>query len=104
MTTENDSKPKNEKAPKLAQSDTPRGMPVKILRLVRPTQVPGYPQTDVISTQTTPDKRSWTIEYIPQMRHHRIDFYNPNASKEEDRHRVGFVHETHVSVWEPAAL
>lgn len=98
---------KNEKQQDKAAASKPPGpggMPVKMLRLVRPTQLPGYPQTDVISTQVTPDRRSWVIEYIPQMRHHRIDFYNPNATKDEDKHRVGFVHETHVSVWEPLAL
>lgn len=99
---------KNEKQEKAAAKppavETPKGMPVKILRLVRATQLPGYPQTDVIATQKMPDRREWTIEYIPQMRHHRIDYYNPNATKEEDKHRVGFVHETHVSVWEPLAL
>jgi hypothetical protein len=92
-------------APKAAPNlELPRGIPVKMMRLVRPTQVPGHPQTDVVQAVKQPNGQQWEIEYVPQMRHHRITFTNPNESDDTKKVRTAFVHETHVSVWEPQAL
>lgn len=86
--------------PKAPAIELPRGVPVKMLRFVRSTQVPGYPQTDVVQTQKRPDGAFWEIEYVAQMRHHRISFTNPNDKRQT---RTVFVHETHVQSWEPLA-
>jgi len=87
-----------------ATLDVPRGVPVKMMRLVRATQLPGHQQTDVLAAVTNPNGQKWEIEYVAQMRHHRITYTNPNEPKLELRVRTAFVHETHVTVWEPAAL
>lgn len=95
------SKPEQvDKAPKTF--DVPRGIPVKLLRLHRAMQVPGKQADDVVAAGVMPNGRSWEIEFIPQMRHHKITFTDPGRQK--DGPEVGYVHETNVLTWWPAAL
>jgi hypothetical protein len=81
-------------------TDAPRGIMVKLMRFTSASfQVPGYSSTDSISARREPDGRTWEIEYIPAMRHHRITYRDPNRNGGETI--VGYVHETHVRSWEP---
>jgi len=82
-------------------ADVPRGIPVKVLRLVKTMQLPGHGSTDSVQAQVLANKTSWTIEYIAQIRHHKITFTDPGR---EDRCKTAFVHESRVDSWEPAAL
>lgn len=95
---------KTEPAPKpskASQFEIPRGVPVKLVRFTRSMQVPGKQADDTAKSETLPNGRSWTIEYIPQIRHHKITYTDPGRQKEPE---VGFVHECHVLAWWPAAL
>ncbi len=99
MSTE-DKKPEKTTAAKAAPAiDVPRGVPVKTLRFARATQVPGHQVTEVVANTQNPNGSGWVIEYIAQMRHHRIT-YTSNTKEV----RTVFVHEVHVQSWEPAAL
>lgn len=84
-----------------APRDLPAGIPVKVLKLDRQMQLPGIPVTDVITATTAPEagRREWRIEYIPQIRHHRISYYPHDPRKPDE---VLFVHESHVASWQPA--
>lgn len=80
--------------------DVPRGMPVKLLRFVSSIQVPGHSVTNVVSAIKQPNGAYWEVDYIPQMRHHRITYCDPNRKKLD----TVFVPESQVQSWEPAAL
>lgn len=85
-------------APSLAA--LPPGIPVRVLRLDRNVQLPGIPVTDVITATAKPGpgRREWRIEYIPQIRHHRITYFPHDARNEPE---VVFVPESHVTSWTP---
>lgn len=96
MTDDKNKKPPEEPKTKL---DLPRGIAVRLMRLHRPMQVPGKQADDNIKAETLPNGRRWEIEYIPQFRHHKITFFDPERKKEPES---GFVHESHVLTWYPA--
>ncbi len=82
--------------------DEPSGIPVKFIRFTRTgMQIPGYSSTDVVSAVTQPNGAYWQLTYIPAMRHHKIFYTDPNR---RDSTKTAYVHETHVSTWEPALL
>lgn len=85
-----------------SRTELPRGIPVALLRFVRPLQVPGQQSGDSVKAETLANGRRWEIEFIPQMRHHKITFFD--AERQKDGPDVGFVHEVHVLSWKPAAL
>lgn len=79
--------------------DVPKGIPVRIVRFVnKGMQVKGMQSGDVLKAQKYPDGREHLIEYIPQIRHHKITYNDPNYP---DRSGVTMVHETRVDGWEP---
>lgn len=78
--------------------DIPRGIPVAFARFAKPLQVPGHQSADGVRSEKLANEREWIVEYIPQIRHHKITYLDPARSKEP---KVGFVHETHVVAWEP---
>ena len=86
------------RALKKATADIPPGIPVARLRLHRPMQVPGKQADDSIKAETLPNGRRWTIEFVPQIRHHRITYYDDRRGEPE----VGYVHESHVLTFWPA--
>jgi hypothetical protein len=51
-----------------------------------------------IAAESAPNKGKVLIEFVPSLRHHRIEIHKPNAAP-----RVLFVHEGNVSSWEPLA-
>jgi len=53
--------------------------------------------TSLTSTPEATNRNAYVIEYIPSMRHHRVEF-RPVDGKP----RVQFVHESHVASWEAA--
>src|SRR5205085_10383033 len=80
-------------------AELPRGIPVALLRLGRPIQVPGRQSDDTLKSEKQPSGRTWEIEYIPQIRHFKVTYSDPERQKEP---KVGFVHESVVLSWEPA--
>lgn len=92
-------KPQGEKTAPNPLAELPRGIPVKVLRLMKPMNIPGYSVTDVVNGDLhEPNRKRWTIEYVPQMRHHKIIFHDPTPHAPAV---TFFVHETHVVTWEP---
>jgi len=83
-----------------AIADLPRGIPVAVLRFSRPLQVPGRQSDDTLKSEKVANGRTWEIEYIPQIRHHKITYSDPDRQK--DGPKIGFVHESVVLSWEPA--
>lgn len=94
-----DKKNKQQQTAPSALSDLPRGIPVAVLRFTRPMQVPGRQSDETLKADKQPNGREWIVEYIPQIRHHKITFLDNDRQKEP---RIGFVHESHVLSWEPA--
>jgi hypothetical protein len=72
-------------------------VPVKSLRMVRPTDFPGNPAADTITTTTQTNVNRYEIEYQPWLRHHRVTWHAAGAKEP----RVGYVHESSVAYWEP---
>ncbi len=60
-----------------------------------------HPKLDAVSSISAciqPGVPRVTIDFAPQLRHHRLEIHKPNSEP-----RVLFIHETHVASWEPAA-
>lgn len=103
MTTEADTKktdqPKKTEAAKASSPplEVPRGIPVAVLRFAKPTQVPGHAVAPVIKTETSKSGKRWEIEFIPQLRHHRVTFYGVR----DEPPQVLMIHETRIDNWDP---
>lgn len=76
----------------------PAGIPVAILRFVKPSPAPGYAVTPDVRSETAKDRRRWEVTFIPQMRHHRVAYWKVGAKEPA----VRFFHETQVASWDPA--
>ena len=63
-------------------AELPRGIPVALLRLGRPIQVPGRQSDDTLKSEKQPSGRTWEIEYIPQIRHFKVTYSDPERQKE----------------------
>lgn len=76
---------------------TPKAIPVREIKLVRPTDLPG--KNMVTGLQSKPDKTRphHTIEYQPWWRHFQVTHITPNKPA-----LVGYVHESNVASWFPA--
>lgn len=79
-------------------SDIPPGIQVKRIKLYRPMQVPGRQADEDIKAETHPNKKRWEIQFVPQIRHHRITYWDGRNDEPE----IAYVHETHVHEWWPA--
>jgi hypothetical protein len=77
-------------------------IPVKLVRFVAPTDVPGQDVANSLKTHGEANRRSWTIHYLPSQRHFRIVYCDPNTRGGEGVELTAFVHETRVSIWERA--
>jgi hypothetical protein len=79
------------------QPKQPDRIPVRVLQFFN-----GHPSfnasTSVSSNPNAGNRSHYIIEYVPSMRHHRVE-YRPIDGKPI----VRFVHEVHVAAWEPAA-
>jgi hypothetical protein len=80
-------------------ANIPAGIPVRRLNLVRPMQVPGYPATQAVETRELANGERWEIEFIPQLRHHRITHWPAQLAKPV---KTEYLHEQHVVTWEAA--
>ncbi len=78
----------------------PSVVPVAVVHWSRPLQVPGVQSDTVIKTQTLPNGKSWTVDYIQHMRHFKITCVDPARSSVV---KVGYVHESNALSWEPLA-
>lgn len=101
-----DSANKKETKPEPAPSkaslvvDSMQSIPVAFVRFGRPFQVPGRQVDEAMKAETHANGRSWSLEYIPQIRHHKITFVDPH--RDGGVAKIAFIHETHVLAWEPA--
>jgi hypothetical protein len=100
MTTETvTAKPQKPPTPEKPASDA---IPVKLVRFVAPTDVPGQDVATNLKTHGEANRRSWTIHYLPSQRHFRIVYCDPNTRDGKGVELTAFVHETRVSIWERA--
>lgn len=82
-----DSKPADKQAAPV------RSIPVKLLKFKQPIDVPGRNQAGNVTNRDG----KYTIEYVPNMRHHMISYKAPGQPAV-----IGYVHESNVGSWEPA--
>jgi hypothetical protein len=89
----------NEKqpAPTPKPETKPDRIPVRVLRFFHPHPSFGA-ATSITSDLTHKNRSHYVIEYIPAMRHHRVEF-RPIDKKPE----ISFVQEVHAASWEPMA-
>jgi len=79
------------------QRTGPERLPVRVLQFFQPH--PSFnATTSLTSTPEVTNRNAFIIEYVPSMRHHRVE-YRPIDGKP----LVRFVHESHVASWEPMA-
>jgi hypothetical protein len=83
----------NEKSAKPA----PPTIATRVLWFSAPTDIPGKNGASSVTAKKQDNAGSYRLEYIPQMRHHRIAFKHHDRPEE-----VRYVHECHVRSWEPA--
>jgi hypothetical protein len=88
-------------APPSPLAELPRGISVLELKFNKIIQVPGHQSTDTCSAKKLPNGCYWEIEFIPQIRHHKITYVDPSR---KERCSTKFVHESRVDTWEPAGL
>lgn len=64
-------------------------------------ELPGSAGNSSITSRVGGDIRraGHVVTYVPQMRHHRLEYYKANAEQPDSTH---FVHEVHVGSWEAA--
>jgi hypothetical protein len=74
--------------------DGPKTIPVKSLTFFDPH--PNFTAKTSISAETALNKGRITIEFVPSMRHHRVEIHTPDHAP-----RIVFVQEGHVAGWEP---
>ncbi len=58
-----------------------------------------HPKLDAatsISAESRAGQRKVTIDFVPSLRHHRLEIHKPDAPV-----RVMFIYEGHVASWEP---
>ncbi len=58
---------------------------------------PNFGARTSIKAEPEQSKNKVTIEFVPSLRHHRVEMYKPEATAAV----IVFVHESHVSGWEP---
>lgn len=76
--------------------DAPKTIAVRHLKFFRAH--PSLNASESITSDTSsPNRSHYVIEYVPSLRHHRVEFRPIDAKP-----RVLFIHETHVASWEPA--
>lgn len=80
-----------------AQLEMPPGIPVAVLRFLKPTQYPGHAVSPIVKTELAKNRRRWEVEFIPQIRHFKISYFAPDTDKVE----IVMLHETRVDNWDP---
>ena len=77
------------------------GIPVALLRFERAIQYPGRGSDSQVKTEKATNGQTWTVDYLPNIRHFRIVHTNPSHQKPELRRVVGYVPECRALSWEP---
>ncbi len=78
----------------------PAPIPVARLWFIGTVDVPGERGRSSLTAandKTAKGERRYSIEFVPNLRHHRVTFHPPGGKPDE----VRMVHETQVSSWEP---
>ncbi len=81
-------------APK--KPETPKSYPVAVLKFFQPH--PGFNAQSSISVSKETNRDRYVIEFVPSLRHHRVECHKPGQAM-----KVFMVPECHVASWEPAA-
>jgi hypothetical protein len=81
-------------------ADLAPGIPIAWIWLDRQLKLPGHPATDHVEAKTLPNGTRWEIEYIPQIRAHRVTLYPGDPGKEIE---TEMLHEGFVIRWKPGA-
>lgn len=85
----------NDKQPHKQPRTGPERIAVRVLTFRDPHPSFGG-MGSLTSDLTHANRNHYVIEYVPSMRHHRVE-YRPIDGKP----RVTFIHETHAASWEP---
>ncbi len=78
------------------RGDKPKTIPVKCLTFYQAH--PNYNAQMSISAEPAANKTRTIIEFIPSLRHHRVERHAPGQAAV-----VRFIYEGHVASWEPLA-
>ena len=81
-------------APK--KPEAPKSYPVQALKFFQPH--PGFGAASSISASKEVNRDRYVIEFVPSLRHHRVEHHKPGQEM-----KVVMVYEGHVASWEPAA-
>lgn len=83
-----------------AANSLPKSIPVKLLVLAKPRNVPGEEGASNVkcNPKAASNEKRWTVLLIPALRSFEITFFPPDQRKPVE---VMYVHETHVDSWTP---
>jgi hypothetical protein len=79
---------------KPAPPDAPKTIAVKSLTFYQPH--PDYNARSSLAAQPSASMGRVLIEFVPSLRHHRVETQAPDGVP-----KVRFIHEGHVAAWEP---
>lgn len=84
--------------------DGRKPIPVDTLKFSEPIDLPKKPGASGLKTEVQDNKPSYSIEYLPWMRHHRVT-YREALERVDQPGGVQemFIHESKVKVWTAAA-
>ena len=89
--------PVQKSAAKPAPGPTDLGKTISVRVLVFARPHPSFNAQSSIAAESAVNKRRITIDFVPALRHHRVETHRPDGAP-----RVQFIPEGFVADWEPA--
>jgi hypothetical protein len=86
---------KQQAAPPAKQTPPAIEVAVKRVKFAGPTDLPGIDVAAGLNSGGAVNQRRWDIVYLPQMRHFKFTYIDPNKAERQ----TAYVHESQIRSW-----